>query len=64
MMSQTNQKNLNPQAQTSKVVVKENPSVRAEKAYESIRQTITLNEKLQKIGAISNSFGLRKATTR
>ena len=63
-MSQSNQKIQNQQTQAAKVATKENPSVRAEKAYEAIRQTITLNEKLQKIGAISNSFGLRKATTR
>ena len=61
-MSQTSSSKM--QKDVTKVTTKENPVVRADKAYESIRQTSTLNQRLQQIGVVSTSFGLKKSSVR
>lgn len=39
---------------------KESPHARAERAYEAIRQTTTINDRLREIGIIAGSHAFKK----
>ena len=66
MTNQTSQKKtiVAPATSATAQTPKESPTIRAERAYEVIKQTVSLNERLLAGGLVSVSFGLKKTQAR